>query len=109
MLTLSGLYLYRILAHDLKSEERNFLDDQMVFFREMIHMRPSEFVEVKEKIDLENSTLNQPTYFVRILDENKAVLIQSKGKISAWEIFPDLNYSQNSQMKWTKAGSSEHR
>ncbi len=90
----SGIYLYRALAHDLKMDDSSFLKDQMHFFRQFIHDRPAEFGELKEKIELENSAGGIPRYFVRILDEKKAVLVESSGMPVPAAEFPMFNSQQ---------------
>ncbi len=79
LLALSGIYLYRALAHDVKMDEQLFLKDQMHFFKQVIHDRPTEFEELKEKIHLENSVGGIPRYFVRILNAKKEILVESSG------------------------------
>ncbi len=123
LLAVSGIYLYHALAHDLKTDDRSFLKDQMHFFKQVIHDRPAEFNELKEKIALENSAGGIPRYFVRILDEEKEVLVQSSEIPVPANEFPIFdqqqmdteNYTQQSWKEkvyllssaWVKSGSGE--
>jgi len=95
----------------------------MHFFKQVIHDRPAEFNELKEKIALENSAGGIPRYFVRILDEEKEVLVQSSEIPVPANEFPIFdqqqmdteNYTQQSWKEkvyllssaWVKSGSGE--
>lgn len=123
LLAVSGIYLYGALAHDLKTDDMTFLQDQMHFFKQVIHDRPAEFNELKEKIQLENSAGGMQRYFVRVLDDKKEILFQSSGipvPPSEFSIFNERqinveNYTQKNWGKnvyllasvWVKAGSGE--
>ena len=77
LLAASGLFLYQALANDLIKDDELFLRGQMRFFTQILHDRPRQFEELKEKIHLENSVGGISSYFVRILSDSGDVLVES--------------------------------
>lgn len=107
LLSVSCFYLYNALSHDLKSDDEQFLNDQMHFLKRIIHDRASQFEEIKEKIQLENSVGGVPRYFVRLLDEQNRILIESSQMPVPPSEFPELNHTKIDserfvQKKWQK-------
>ena len=88
LLALSGLYLYIILANDLRSDSIVYLKDQMGFLKKIIHKHPSEFEDIKENINLKNSAGGPLKYFVRILDEDNKILIRTTNFNISSSLFP---------------------
>lgn len=125
LLALSGLYLYGALAHDLKMDDQLFLKGQMHFFKQVLHDRPKQFEELKEKIHLENSVGGIPRYFVRILNDQREVLVESSkmpvpssefSKLNEGSAYAENDFQENWKGKdyllsseWVESGSPEKK
>ncbi len=102
ILSLSFGYLYGALGRNLKADETTFFKEQMHFLKEIIHDRPAEFEEVKEKINLENSVTGVPRYFMRVLDDARQTLTETRGMPVSANRFPEFLFSHDENESLTE-------
>ena len=107
LLILSGIFLYAVLTTDLEREDTKFLVDEAEGLRAILKESGNDQKDLEEEVRWEPRASKLLKYYVRVLDENGKILIQTTGIGKIGDIqkvpFPksfDINEYPDEGIKW---------
>jgi two-component system heavy metal sensor histidine kinase CusS len=91
LLSACGVFLYWNLARGLDQDTGRFLEDKLYVVRAIIRDRPNDMAALDEETRIEGAARRYSRYYVRILDERSALIIETPGmnRVMSSAVFSD--------------------